>query len=81
MHWTLEELIGAFRCSFVPVQVLVVDDDVTSRAAARALEQHGCPCSSERRERRGCWTIHTGRSLADRSPRAGCGGIELANAP
>lgn len=42
MHWTLEELIGAFRCSFVPVQVLVVDDDVTSRAAARrALEHHG----------------------------------------
>ncbi|MDH4130274.1 MAG: response regulator [Gemmatimonadota bacterium] len=42
MHWTLEELIGAFRCSFVPVQVLVVDDDVTTRAAARrALERHG----------------------------------------
>jgi CheY-like chemotaxis protein len=42
MHWTLEELIGAFRCSFIPVQVLVVDDDVTARAAARrALEHHG----------------------------------------
>lgn len=42
MHWTLEELIGAFRCNFLPVQVLVVDDDLTARAAARrALEQQG----------------------------------------
>jgi len=40
MHWTLEELIGAFRCSFVPVQVLVVDDDVTSRAATRRTLEH-----------------------------------------
>jgi CheY-like chemotaxis protein len=42
MHWTLEELIGAFRCNFVPVQVLVVDDDVTTRAATRrTLERLG----------------------------------------
>lgn len=42
MHWTLEELIGAFRCNFVPVQVLVVDDDVTARAATRrTLERLG----------------------------------------
>jgi two-component system cell cycle sensor histidine kinase/response regulator CckA len=40
MHWTLEELIGAFRCSVVPVQVLVVDDDVTSRAATRRTLEH-----------------------------------------
>jgi CheY-like chemotaxis protein len=40
MHWTLEELIGAFRCNFVPVQVLVVDDDVTSRAATRRTLEH-----------------------------------------
>jgi two-component system cell cycle sensor histidine kinase/response regulator CckA len=38
----LDELISAFRCTFFPVQVLVVDDDVTSRAAMRrVLEQHG----------------------------------------
>lgn len=38
----LDELISAFRCTFFPVQVLVVDDDVTSRAAMRrVLEHHG----------------------------------------
>lgn len=38
----LDDLISAFRCTFFPVQVLVVDDDVTSRAAMRrVLEHHG----------------------------------------
>ncbi len=42
MHVTLDELIQSFRCTFFPVQVLVVDDDVTSRAAMRrVLEHHG----------------------------------------
>lgn len=42
MHVTLDELIQSFRCTFFPVQVLVVDDDVTARAAMRrVLEQHG----------------------------------------
>lgn len=36
----LEELISAFRCTFFPVQVLVVDDDVTSRAAMRRILEH-----------------------------------------
>lgn len=39
---SLDELIDGFRCAFFPVQVLVVDDDVTSRAAMRrVLEQVG----------------------------------------
>jgi CheY-like chemotaxis protein len=38
----LDDLISAFRCTFFPVQVLVVDDDVTTRAAMRrVLEHHG----------------------------------------
>jgi two-component system cell cycle sensor histidine kinase/response regulator CckA len=42
MHVTLDELIQSFRCTFFPVQVLVVDDDVTARAAMRrVLEHHG----------------------------------------
>lgn len=42
MSPSLDELISAFRCTFFPVQVLVVDDDVTARAAMRrVLEQHG----------------------------------------
>jgi CheY-like chemotaxis protein len=36
----LDELISAFRCAFFPVQVLVVDDDVTSRAAMRRVLEH-----------------------------------------
>lgn len=42
MPESLEDLIAAFRCTFFPVQVLVVDDDVTSRAAMRrVLERAG----------------------------------------
>jgi two-component system cell cycle sensor histidine kinase/response regulator CckA len=42
MPASLDELIKSFRCTFFPVQVLVVDDDVTSRAAMRrVLEHHG----------------------------------------
>jgi two-component system, cell cycle sensor histidine kinase and response regulator CckA len=42
MHASLDELIKSFRCTFFPVQVLVVDDDVTARAATRrALEHQG----------------------------------------
>ncbi|HXW97511.1 MAG TPA: response regulator [Gemmatimonadales bacterium] len=38
----LAQLFSAFQCTFFPVQVLVVDDDVTSRAAMRrVLERHG----------------------------------------
>jgi two-component system cell cycle sensor histidine kinase/response regulator CckA len=37
MTSSLDELIAAFRCTFFPVQVLVVDDDVTTRAAMRRL--------------------------------------------
>ncbi len=37
MPSSLDELIAAFRCTFFPVQVLVVDDDVISRAAMRRL--------------------------------------------
>ena len=37
---SLDDLISEFRCTFVPVQVLVVDDDVTSRAAMRRLLEH-----------------------------------------
>ncbi|HTS88015.1 MAG TPA: response regulator [Gemmatimonadales bacterium] len=40
MATPLEELISAFRCTFFPVQVLVVDDDVTSRAAMRRILEH-----------------------------------------
>lgn len=42
MDASLDELIAAFRCTFFPVQVLVVDDDVTARAAMRrVLERSG----------------------------------------
>lgn len=42
MHASLDDLINSFRCTFFPVQVLVVDDDVTVRAAMRrVLEHHG----------------------------------------
>lgn len=42
MPASLDELIKSFRCTFFPVQVLVVDDDVTARAAMRrVLEHHG----------------------------------------
>ncbi|MCC6832979.1 MAG: response regulator [Thermoleophilia bacterium] len=42
MPASLDELIAAFRCTFFPVQVLVVDDDVTARAAMRrVLERAG----------------------------------------
>jgi two-component system cell cycle sensor histidine kinase/response regulator CckA len=42
MPASLDELIRSFRCTFFPVQVLVVDDDVTARAAMRrVLEHHG----------------------------------------
>jgi CheY-like chemotaxis protein len=42
MTSSLDDLISAFRCTFFPVQVLVVDDDVTTRAAMRrVLEHHG----------------------------------------
>jgi len=37
---SLDDLINSFRCTFFPVQVLVVDDDVTSRAAMRRLLEH-----------------------------------------
>lgn len=37
---SLDDLISAFRCTFFPVQVLVVDDDVTSRAAMRRMLEH-----------------------------------------
>ena len=37
---SLDDLISTFRCTFFPVQVLVVDDDVTSRAAMRRLLEH-----------------------------------------
>jgi two-component system cell cycle sensor histidine kinase/response regulator CckA len=37
---SLDQLIDAFHCSFFPVQVLVVDDDVTSRAAMRRVLEH-----------------------------------------
>jgi CheY-like chemotaxis protein len=38
----LDNATGPFPCTFFPVQVLVVDDDVTSRAAMRrVLELHG----------------------------------------
>lgn len=40
MSPSLEDLISTFRCTFFPVQVLVVDDDVTSRAAMRRLLEH-----------------------------------------
>lgn len=36
------DLLSAFHCTFYPVQVLVVDDDVTTRAAIRrVLERQG----------------------------------------
>lgn len=42
MSSSLDELIAAFRCTFFPVQVLLVDDDVTARAAMRrVLERAG----------------------------------------
>ena len=42
MPSSLDDLINAFRCTFFPVQVLVVDDDVTARAAIRrVLERQG----------------------------------------
>lgn len=40
MSASLDELINSFRCTFFPVQVLVVDDDVTSRAAMRRVLEH-----------------------------------------
>ncbi len=40
MSVSLDELINSFRCTFFPVQVLVVDDDVTSRAAMRRVLEH-----------------------------------------
>lgn len=40
MPASLDELINSFRCTFFPVQVLVVDDDVTSRAAMRRVLEH-----------------------------------------
>jgi two-component system, cell cycle sensor histidine kinase and response regulator CckA len=36
----LDELVHPFHCTFFPVQVLVVDDDVTSRAAMRRVLEH-----------------------------------------
>jgi two-component system cell cycle sensor histidine kinase/response regulator CckA len=36
----LDDLTHPFHCAFFPVQVLVVDDDVTSRAAMRRLLEH-----------------------------------------
>jgi two-component system cell cycle sensor histidine kinase/response regulator CckA len=40
MSASLDELIDGFHCAFFPVQVLVVDDDVTSRAAMRRVLEH-----------------------------------------
>jgi DNA-binding response OmpR family regulator len=40
MASSLDQLIEAFRCTFFPVQVLVVDDDVTTRAAMRRVLEH-----------------------------------------
>ncbi len=40
MHASLDELIKSFRCTFFPVQVLVVDDDVTVRATMRRVLEH-----------------------------------------
>jgi two-component system cell cycle sensor histidine kinase/response regulator CckA len=40
MSASLDELINSFRCTFFPVQVLVVDDDVTTRAAMRRVLEH-----------------------------------------
>lgn len=40
MPASLDELINSFRCTFFLVQVLVVDDDVTSRAAMRRVLEH-----------------------------------------
>ncbi len=37
---SLDQLIDAFRCTFFPVQVLVVDDDVTSRSSMRRTLEH-----------------------------------------
>jgi DNA-binding response OmpR family regulator len=42
MASSLDDLISAFRCTFFPVQVLVVDDDVIVRASIRRiLERQG----------------------------------------
>jgi two-component system cell cycle sensor histidine kinase/response regulator CckA len=42
MSRVVDELISAFRCTFFPVQVLVVDDDVATRASMRrVLERQG----------------------------------------
>jgi len=42
MDTTIGDLVGDFQCTFFPVQILVVDDDVTARAAIRRLlEQQG----------------------------------------
>ena len=42
MSRAVDELISAFRCTFFPVQVLVVDDDVVTRASIRrVLERQG----------------------------------------
>ena len=83
MHWTLEELIGAFRCSFVPVQVLVVDDDVTSRAAARrALELHGYSVLVAERGEDAVRLLDRTHTPVDllltEACMPGCSGIELA---
>jgi CheY-like chemotaxis protein len=85
MHWTLEELIGAFRCSFVPVQVLVVDDDVTSRAAARrALEHHGYSVIVAERGEDAVRLLDRTHTPVDllltEVCMPGCSGIELARA-
>lgn len=40
MAQSLDQLIEAFHCTFFPVQVLVVDDDVTSRSSMRRTLEH-----------------------------------------
>ncbi len=40
MTTTIGDLVGDFQCTFFPVQILVVDDDVTARAAMRRLLEH-----------------------------------------
>ena len=40
MPSTYPNVLDAFNCTFYPVQVLVVDDDVTTRAAMRRVLEH-----------------------------------------